>query len=172
VSIAGNTVLSQASGVFTVASTASTGSGLKGSITASAPQVSVGTLISFPFNVTNEGNAALTDLPLTVSIIDATQKVIASFPYKTTLAMTASFAGNTDWTSAGAAGAKYTAVLSAKVGSNTLTLSQATFTLTSSVVSLSIKQAATPWQNVLVYSACKRAADELLGKCAATKFPT
>ncbi|WP_162058781.1 carboxypeptidase-like regulatory domain-containing protein [Undibacterium sp. KW1] len=172
VSIAGNTVLSQASGVFTVASTASTGSGLKGSITASAPQVSVGNLISFPFNVTNEGNAALTDLPLTVSITDATQKVIASFPYKTTLAMTASFAGNTDWTSAGTAGAQYTAVLSAKVGSNTLMLGQVSFTLTSSVVSLTIKQAATPWQNVLVYSACKRAADELLGKCAATKFPT
>ncbi|MBI3729842.1 MAG: carboxypeptidase regulatory-like domain-containing protein [Burkholderiales bacterium] len=172
VSIAGNTVLSQASGVFTVASTASTGSGLKGSITASAPQVAVGNLISFPFNVTNEGNAALTDLPLTVSITDATQKVIASFPYKTTLAMTASFAGSTDWTSVGTAGAQYTAVLSAKVGSNTLTLGQVSFTLTSSVVSLSIKQAATPWQNVLVYSACKRAADELLGKCAATKFPT
>ena len=171
VSIAGNTVLSQASGVFAVASTASTGSGLKGNITASAPQVSVGNLISFPFNVTNEGNAALTDLPLTVSIIDATQKVIASFPYKTTLAMTASFAGSTDWTSAGTAGAQYTAVLSAKVGSNTLTLGQVSFTLTSSVVSLTIKQAATPWQNVLVYSACKRAADELLGKCAATKFP-
>lgn len=172
VSIAGNSVLSQASGVFTVASTSSTGSGLKGSITASAPQVAIGNLISFPFNVTNEGNAALTDLPLTVSITDATQKVIASFPYKTTLAMAASFAGNADWTSAGTAGAQYSAVLSAKVGSNTLTLGQTTFTLTSSVVSLSIKQAATPWQNVLVYSACKRAADELLGKCAATKFPT
>lgn len=171
VSIAGSTVISQANGVFTVTSTANTGSGLKGSITASASQVSVGNLISFPFSVTNEGNAALADLPLTVSITDATQKVITSFPYKTTLPMAGMFVGNTDWTSAGTADAQYTAVLSAKVGSNTLTLGQVTFTLTSSVVSLSIKQAATPWQNVLVYSACKRAADELLGKCAATKFP-
>lgn len=171
VSIAGNTVLSQASGVFTVASTADTGSGLKGSIAASATQVQIGNLISFPFSVTNAGNAALTDLPLTVSIVDANQKVIASFPYKTTLVMAGTFAGNADWTSAGTAGAQYSAVLSAKVGSNTLTLGQAAFTLSSPVVSLTIKQAATPWQNVLVYSACKRAADDLLGKCAATVFP-
>lgn len=169
----GSTVVSQASGAFTVASTAATGSGLKGSISASTAQVPVGNVVSFPFSVNNLGNADLTDLPLTVSITEAaTQKVIASFPYKTTLAMAALFNGTTDWTSAGTAGTQYNAVLSAKVGSTTLTLGQAPFSLIAPVVSLTVKQVSAPWQNVLVYSACKRAADELLGKCAATAFPT
>ena len=172
VSAAGNTVISQASGGFIVASTASTGSGLKGSITASAAQVAIGNVISFSFNVNNQGNADMANLPLTVSIVDATQKVIASFPYTTNLAIAGTYYGNTDWTSAGTAGAQYNAVLSTKVGSTTLTLGQVAFSLTSPVVSLNVTQATAPWQNVLVYSACKRAADELLGKCAATKFPT
>ncbi|MFZ6640832.1 carboxypeptidase regulatory-like domain-containing protein [Undibacterium sp. TC4M20W] len=172
VSGAGNTVLAQASGGFLVASTATTGSGLKGSITASASQVPVGNTVSFPFTVSNQGNADLPNLPLTVFIANATQKVTITYPYSTNLGMNAQFTGTADWVTTGNAGEVYTVTLSAKVGSNTLTLSQTTFTLTSSVVSLSIKQAATPWQNVLVYSACKRAADELLGKCAATKFPT
>lgn len=172
VSDAGNTVLAQASGGFLVASTATTGSGLKGSITASASQVPVGNTVSFPFTASNQGNADLPNLPLTISITDSSQKALASFPYNTNLGMAAQFSGTTDWVTAGTAGSQYTATLSAKVGSNTLTLAQVSFTLTPSVVSLNIKQAATPWQNVLVYSACKRAADELLGKCAATKFPT
>ncbi|MBC3920139.1 carboxypeptidase-like regulatory domain-containing protein [Undibacterium sp. CY18W] len=169
----GSTVVSQASAAFTVASTAATGSGLKGSISASTAQVPVGNIVSFSFNVNNLGNADLTDLPMTVSITEAgTQKVIASFPYKASLAMAALFSATTDWTSAGTAGTQYNAVLSAKVGTTTLTLGQAPFSLIAPVVSLTVKQVSAPWQNVLVYSTCKRAADELLGKCAATSFPT
>ncbi|HXA47916.1 MAG TPA: carboxypeptidase-like regulatory domain-containing protein, partial [Burkholderiaceae bacterium] len=144
-----------ASTQFTVASSASTGSGLTGGITLSAQQVLLGTPLAITYSATNGGNSALTGLPLTVSIIDpVAQKVMASFPTTQTIAMGTSYAGSDNWTGAGTVGNNYVAVLSATVGGNPLTLAQTTFTLVAPPIKLGITQGL--WNNntVLVLTAC------------------
>ncbi|MBC3873736.1 carboxypeptidase regulatory-like domain-containing protein [Undibacterium flavidum] len=165
-------LMAQTSTSFKVASSADAGSGLSGVITVAQKQVSQGDAVVFDFSATNKGNSALVDLPLKVSIVDpAAQKILAEFPYTQTLSVGGNYTAASNWVSTGASGAKYVAVLSAMVGGKTLTLAQDGFELTSARVKLDITQQASAWQNLLVYSACKRAADDVLGQCGAKTIP-
>jgi len=149
------TTVSQATTQFTVASSATTGSGLIGSVTLGKQQVPLGNPLAITYSATNNGNSALTGLPLVISVIDpVAQKVIATFPTTQTIAMGTSYAGSDNWTSAGVVGNTYVAVLSATVGGNPMTLAQANFTLIASPIKLGITQAL--WNNntALVLTNC------------------
>ena len=140
---------------FNVLSTAGTGAGLTGTITATPALVNLGQTINLTYGVTNNGNSALANLPLTVSIVDpAKQVVIASYPYSTTLAIGGAYAGNAQWVSNGTAGATYVAVLTATVGSKTITLAHANFTLLKLDIKLDIKQTLANGNRVLVLVSC------------------
>ncbi len=167
----GNT-LATSTGQFTVASTATTGAGLSGTIVVAPTQVPAGSTAVLTITATDQGNAALNSLPLTVNIINtATQKSVAQFPYSPTLAIGGVFTGSSSWAVVGNAGTNYQAQLIASLGSLNLQLAQANFTIIAPPVQLSISQAPAAWQNLLVYSACKRATDGLLGLCGTTTLP-
>nr|WP_315483476.1 CARDB domain-containing protein [uncultured Undibacterium sp.] len=147
-------------------------SALVGTITLSAQEVPLGDPVLLSFTATNSGNAALSNVPLKLSIIDvSTNKQVASYPYSISLAVGAKYSASTSWTTSGTVGDKYQVVLSAIVAGKDQVLAQNNFILTESKVKLSIIQNTAPWQNVLVYSACKRLADDFLGQCGTASIP-
>jgi len=167
----GNT-LAQSSGQFSVASTATTGAGLSGTVQVSPQQVPLGSAAVITIGALDQGNSALTALPLTLAIVNsATQKTVAQFPYSATLAIGGSYTASSSWTATGTAGTAYQAVLNATLGPLNLQLAQAPFTVIAPPVQLSVTQNQAAWQNLLIYSACKRATDGLLGQCGATALP-
>jgi hypothetical protein len=169
---ANSNLLAQSSGQFSVASTATTGAGLTGTVQVAPQQVPLGSSAIFTIGALDAGNSALTALPLTLTIVNSsTHKTVAQFPYSATLAIGGSYTASSSWAATGTAGTSYQAILSASLGSLNLQLAQASFTVTAPPVQLSITQNQAAWQNLLVYSACKRATDGLLGQCGATALP-
>lgn len=78
--------LAQASASFTVLSTATTGTGLRGTIAAPA-SIPEGSAISFAVQVTNGGNAALTNAPLAVQLFALpSQELATTLPFPITAA--------------------------------------------------------------------------------------
>lgn len=148
---ADGTQLAQASTQFTVVSTAETGAGLTGTITAAPTLVGFGQTVNLAFSAANNGNSALANLPLKVSIVDPEkQQLVVEYPYSTTLAIGDSHNGSTGWVSGGGNGATYIALLSATIGGKTITLAQTSFT----VLKLDIKQALSNESRVLVLLSC------------------
>lgn len=146
---AAGTVLDTQHASYTVASTSVTAAGLSGQISATPEAVMVGRDVSLTASATNQGNAALTGLPLTISIIDpASQTVIKTFTQTTTLGEGASVPFDTRWISQGAVGTTYFAVLTATVGSGadaeTVTLAQDAFTLVAQVAAQILATGGTP----------------------------
>jgi flagellar hook assembly protein FlgD/fibronectin type 3 domain-containing protein len=169
---ANGNVLAQSSSQFTVASTATTGAGLTGAVQVTPLQVPTGSAATFAISVTDQGNSAVSNLPLTLSIATvADGKVVAQLPFTANVAVGATFAASGTWTVTGSAGTNYKATLSANIGGNTLQLGQGTFSAIAPAVTLNIAQAQSAWQNLLVYSACKRATDGLLGQCGTATLP-
>ena len=165
-------LLAQAATQFKVASSATSGSGLSGKISANPQQAKQGEVVALSFSAVNGGNSVLTGLPLTISIIDpVTQTVITSFASTQNLPVGATYNGANSWAASGTVGRTYVAVLSATVGGNKLTLAQDNITLVAPLVKLDISQQGAAWQNLLVFSRCKRAADELAGQCGAKALP-
>jgi sugar lactone lactonase YvrE len=168
---------------FNVAATSDSGNGLSGSLATTPKQLRLGEAISFAFSVNNNGNSAISNLPLLVRVLNpanpANPAVLAEFPFSPSLAIGGSFAQNVNWTVASptppaATGSVYIVALLAQIGSNTLTLAQDNFTVSPAAVqsaSLEVSQAPLAWQNVLVFSRCKRAADDLIGQCGAVPLP-
>lgn len=145
------TPLAQASTQFSVASTADTGAGLVGTISATPAVANMGQTVNLAFNASNNGNGALANVPLTVSIVDPDkQQVIAEYPYATALPIGGTYNGNAKWVASGNTGATYVAVLNATVGSKTIALAQTTLT----VLKLDIKQSLSNGSRVLVLVSC------------------
>jgi Carboxypeptidase regulatory-like domain/Prenyltransferase and squalene oxidase repeat len=118
---------------FRVASSADTGFGLTGTITALPKQVRLGEALNLASTATNSGNAALTNLPLKVVIVDPDQgSVVAEYPTTAAeIAIGATFnVPSSTWTAAGRTNATLLAVLTATIGSspNTSQLTLATDT--------------------------------------------
>lgn len=110
---------------FSVQSTATTGAGLVGTLQALPQQLAAGEMATLGFSVTNNGNDALVGLPLTVNIVDPVgERIVASFPATIDVAASGTYAGNANWSAAGAVGSTYVAVLSAQIGERTLVLAQ------------------------------------------------
>ena len=144
--------LSQSATTFTVASTADTGAGLAGQISATPRIAHNRQTIGFAFSATNNGNSAIASLPLTVRIVDPDkQQVIKEFAYTTPLAVGGVFSQTASWVASVSAGGNFVAVLEASVAGKQQVLAQAPFT----VLKLGITQAVTNPARVLVLVSCK-----------------
>ncbi|MFZ2209460.1 MAG: carboxypeptidase regulatory-like domain-containing protein [Porticoccaceae bacterium] len=149
-------IVASDSTVFEVQSTATTGTGLTGTLQANPDQAPLGESVNIVFNATNGGNAALAALPLTVKIVDpVTEQVVASFPYSTTLSVGATYASAASWLAAGTAGTTLVAVLSADVGGHALVLAQDNFTLIEPPVRLALDASAGRDTRLLVLVSCR-----------------
>ncbi len=154
---AGGTVLAQSETAFTVQSSADSGSGLTGSVSAATKQVSQGDPLLIASTVNNLGNAATTGLPITLSVIDpATQAVVTSWPATVSLAKGATYQSVQTWMSgSGKVNTTYMAVLTAQIGGKTLTLGSDSFTVTGPPVKLDVKQQLLREGRLLVLLSCK-----------------
>ncbi len=160
-------VLDSRSAAYAVSSSAQTGYGLGGSITAMPKMVPIGDSLGFTFQVVNNGNSALDNLPLTVSLLDpVAQQVRAQFPYTTSLAAGGVYNGAGNWLADGEAGRNYVAKLGATVGGKELTLAQDAFQLLPKAkpdVKLAIEQQAIAGNRVLALVSCNDEEDDAPG---------
>jgi sugar lactone lactonase YvrE len=132
-----NRVIDQSQTSYDIGASSSTGFGLSGTITATPKQVRVGETISLTGSVTNSGNSIITNLPLTVRIVDPdrTTTVIEYPVTAASIAVSGSFTvpANT-WTANVRPNATYLAVLVATVGTGASTTQQTLATDTIKVV--------------------------------------
>lgn len=149
---ADGSVLARASTRFSVASSADTGAGLVGTIAAAPAVANTGQSVKLSFSSTNNGNAALDQLPLTVTIVDAEQeRMVATWPHAATLAVGGHYPGTADWIAESSPTGNYVALLSATVGGKTLLLAQTPLV----VLKLDIAQQHKPANRVLALVSCK-----------------
>lgn len=147
--------LASATSAFTVQSTALSGVGLSGSIVATQKQVPLGDAAIFSFSVTNRGNASISDLPLTISIVDPdNQKLIGTLSDSITLTQGELLQHGSSWQTSGVAGKTYLAVLQATVGGKAVTLGFDSFSLTAPPIKIAVSQAQEKTSRVLVLINC------------------
>jgi hypothetical protein len=123
-------LLASSSTTFTVGSSAVSGSGLTGTLSATPKPVPFGDPIAFNASIGNVGNADIPVLAVKVSIVDpAAERVLAEFPATLAVPQTQTVQQSFAWPANAAVGGTYVAVLSAIVGSGTITLAQEAFTI-------------------------------------------
>jgi len=133
---AGGAVLASSTTSFTVQSSAASGSGLTGSLSGTPKPIPFGDPIAFSAAVSNQGNADLAGL-VKLSIVDpAAQQVLTEFPATITIGRGQTAPLSFTWPANATVGTTYVAVLSATVGTATLTLAQDAFTVAPAVVRL------------------------------------
>jgi len=153
---AGGTVLATAATSFTVQSSAATGSGLTGTLTAAPKPVPFGAPITFSAAVSNLGNADIAAFAAKISIVDpAAQLVLAEFPATLNIARLQSSSFSAIWAATAAVGGTYVAVLTATVGATTLTLAQDSFTIIAQPVQLDVAIAKLRQARALVLLSCQ-----------------
>jgi len=141
------TVLASSTTSFAVGSSAVSGSGLTGTVNATPKPVPFGDPITFNAAVTNLGNADIAALGARITIVDpAAERVLAEFPVTRTVARGQSAALSFPWPANATVGAAYVAVLTATVGTATLTLAQDAFTIAPPVTRVTGTLAAIPRQ--------------------------
>jgi len=134
---AGGAALGTATTSFVVQSSAATGSGLTGTLSASPKPIPFGDPITFTASVNNLGSADIPDIAASVTVVDpVAQQALANFPVSLTLAQHQSATLSFRWPARATVGGTYPVVLSAVVGGRTLTLAQDTFSVVPAVVRL------------------------------------
>ena len=128
-----NNLLNHVETAYNVSSSGTTGFGLAGTIVASPKALPIGATLTLTGAASNNGNAALDNLPLTITIVDPDGVAVTQFTQTSSIAIGASVAFVPSWTTQGSSNTTYTAVLSATLGTNTITLASDTFTLTTSL---------------------------------------
>src|SRR5439155_1058495 len=119
---AGGTVLATSSTSFKVLSSAATGSGLTGTLSATPKPVPFGDPIAFSAAVNNLGNADIPALQVKIMVVDpAAQQVLAEFPATLAIARAQTAPLSFGWPASAAVGGTYVAVLTATVGTATFT---------------------------------------------------
>ena len=130
-----NRVLHSTQTTYSVGSSADSGNGLGGSIAVQPQPARIGEPVSITAQATNQGNSALSNLPLSIWIVDpATQAVVHRYDTTANLSVGASAGVNSSWIAAGVDGQPLLAVLVATVNGGNgnptqLRLAQAHFTL-------------------------------------------
>ncbi len=166
---------------YQVGTSADSGFGLTGSIAASPKPVRTGESLSLAATAINAGNAALTNLPLKVVIVDPSAgTLIAEYP---TTASSIGIGGSftlpaTTWVATGPTGgansATYLAVLVATIGSgataNQLTLATDSFTLLPQIAQTITATAGTP-QATLITQAYASVLEVTVRDTAGNPFP-
>jgi hypothetical protein len=148
--------ISAAQTFFDVLSSAATGSGLKGQITAQPKIVPQTDPVILDGTINNLGNADIMGLPVTVSIVDpATQQVMTQWTYTANIVRGQAFQTALTWdTSPATIGSTYVVVLAATVGGKQITLGQDSFKVTDPPVKLDVTQSSVRDNRVLVWLAC------------------
>jgi hypothetical protein len=142
---AGGAVLASASTTFTVQSSASTGSGLTGTLSGTPNPVPYGDPIAFSAALRNLGNADLFALGAKIAVVDpSVPQVLAEFPATVDVLRQGTAPLAASWAAFAPVGGTYVAVLSATVGTATLTLAQYPFTIAPPVVRVTGTLAAVP----------------------------
>jgi len=153
-------VLAQSSGAFSVLSADQSGVGLTGTLQATPAKAIIGNTVTLSATVLNQGNTDLTNVPLTVSIVDPTaQKLIASWPYTASMAQGKTFAVATSWNTAGNTASTYVAVLGATLAGKSLTLASSNVVLTEPPVKLNVSERTLRQGRLLVMLSCRNSED-------------
>jgi len=140
-------VLASSTTSFTVESSAVSGGGLTGTVNAIPKPVPFGDPITFNAAVNNLGNADIAALGAKITIVDpAAERVLSEFPVTLTVIRGQSAALSFTWPANATVGATYVAVLTATVGTATLTLAQDAFTVAPPVTRVTGTLAAIPKQ--------------------------
>jgi len=141
---------------FTVLSTADTGSGLTGVLTATPGSATIGDPVNLQLGVDNLGNADLNGLPITLTVVDPqAQTQLAGWSYATDLMRQSPYRNNQTWASAGLAPGTYVAVLSASVAGNTKVLAHANITLTEPPIRFTLDDGIDQRPRLLVWLGCQ-----------------
>ncbi|KAF0813729.1 Chitinase ChiA [Andreprevotia sp. IGB-42] len=152
---AAGVVLAQQSTQFAVDSSASNGSGVLGALTVSPNPVNQGAVIALNAGVTNKGNSALTNLPLTVRVIDpATSTVLGQWAQASSINPGQTAAQASNWTVTTAPNTKLIAVLSATFAGKEITLAQEPFTVVGASVKLDTGVRLDAGNRILVWYSC------------------
>jgi hypothetical protein len=119
---------------YLVSATHESGFGLTGTIAADPHSLRIGETLTLTANVTNLGNSGVTNLPLTIYIIDPELgTIVTQFDQPSNIAQGGSVPFNETWVTQGRVGATYLAVLAATIGSGAdavnMPLAQDSFTL-------------------------------------------
>jgi hypothetical protein len=131
----GGAVLASASTTFIVQSSSATGSGLTGTLSGTPNPVPYGDPIAFSAALRNLGNADLFALGAKIAVVDpSVPQVLAEFPAAVDVPRQGTTPLAASWAAFAPVGGTYVAVLSATVGTATLTLAQYPFTIAPPVV--------------------------------------
>jgi hypothetical protein len=140
---------------FTVLGTDASGVGLRGSLDVPAT-LALGETAAIGYSLVNGGNAALTNVPLTLRLVDPAAGVLrGQFPLNASLAAGASQAGSVNWQASGQVG-DIVAVLVATIGGREQVLAQAPFKLTApqTTINLDLAKRTERDARVLVLMSC------------------
>ena len=115
---------------FAVLSTADTGSGVRGALT-SSKLANSGDPVTITATVANQGNAALTGLPVTIRIVNPTTSQLVQQPWVTTINVPQGGSVQVPqiWTTTGVAPGAYIAAASVTFGGREIPLGQDTITI-------------------------------------------
>ena len=140
-------LLASSSTNFTVRSSAVSGSGLTGSLSATPKPVPFGDSIAFSAAVNNLGNADIPALAVKLTIVDpAAERMLAEFPATLALARAQAAPFSFAWPANAAVGGTYVALLTATTATATLTLAQDAFTIAPPVTRVTGTLTAAPKQ--------------------------
>jgi hypothetical protein len=116
-----STLLSHVETTYQVASSNSTGFGLKGMISASPKTVRPGENVALTASVTDMGNSALDKLPLRIYLVDPKHgRLVHEFDQTSSIKAGKSIPFNKNWHALGSVGTVYTAILVAQVSNGPL----------------------------------------------------
>ena len=144
---------------------------ISGSVQISPKELEVGQSVALAAHISNAGRA-LQGLGVQLNVKDAQTAALVYSASKTVdIAAGANWSQAFDFKPSGAAGTQYLVNLQAQATGKTFELAQDSFVMIAPKLKLDVTQQLGSWQNLLVLSSCKRAADDLLGQCGATPIP-
>ncbi len=148
-------VLGTRTATFEVESSAQTGTGLTGTLSAVPSQAEVGTPIALRAVLSNGGNADFAALPVRIAVLDlAAGTSITSFTATVDIARGAQTTLDRSWTTTGVPAGTYTVVLSATVGAREITLARSEVVLTAVTVRVDVTQRIDLDTRLLVWLGC------------------
>lgn len=120
-------VLAQSSTSFIVQDTSQTGIGLRGQLQATPSVVLIGQNVALNLQVNNNGNAALTNLPVTIRVLDPQSGTVLATTTQTLASLSAgqSLPVSATWTSVGLDGQILVAAATANLNGRDIALAQA-----------------------------------------------
>lgn len=150
-------LLAQTTASFEIRSSAVSGAGITGTVTASPAELPQGETAAFGINIGNQGNADLSQLPVSLLVTDiATGTVVKRFDLTVaSLLQSTVFTQAFNWAATGTAGTVYAVRLQVIVNGTARQLAETAFKVIASPLKLSVEQRFGGQNRVLVYLSCQ-----------------